>query len=245
MGIEGVLAIGNVKSAWVEVTIRFNASAYWRQGAYVASYEVGIDGLPLASLVCTPEPNSVRLLDLNLDHPVLSIGERSVVSPGLFDDVHFFTEPGPDGPDVLAISDQSDALPEWGRVLPLDFSMDTFVGVDASVDPAEYKKRYRYEVDTRVLILSRLMVGPGQLLRTFWCALAIRRSAAGSAAEKLRTAAIARPVSLGWRIGGVGFSPCADEPFITKLNTWLSYETKLNIGYTVSHTAEQSLPTKS
>ncbi len=162
-------AIDEIKSASVEVTIRWNATREWRPGPYVSSYAVEVDGHPVARLTATPEPNSVRLADLNVRHPIFVGREAEEPLTGLFDEVHFVSEPDLSDSQVLILFEQWDALPEWGKVLPLNLTMD--IQAESEPGSATYKKQYWYETEMRILILSRLMVGPGQLLRDELAAL--------------------------------------------------------------------------
>lgn len=151
---------GEVRSARVSFSIAWSEL---RASCYVRDYAVVLNGTPLARIECQSDGRSVFLTDINYRHPVLPRAEAlELIADLAATEGMPSTGPRPIRYSVWAIEQQPDALPEWGRALPLAMLVEPGTVEVASAEMAQATMNF---MDSLIALFGQLIVGPGQLLR--------------------------------------------------------------------------------
>jgi hypothetical protein len=207
--------IEEVETARVELTITYS---HFRRAPFVSRYRVEIDGKPLAQIVSQAEPNTVVLSDVNRNHAIFAGREDD---ESLFDELHFVEDSALAPSRFIYVAELFDALPRWGEELLLNLTHDR------PGDPQEYS-RHR---DAMNLIMSRLIVGPGQVLldelRRFRYVGPLRQTPPRNH-EPPRSADVSR-----WATGLAAWDALknATNGLVDDVSSWLSREDRLATGY--------------
>lgn len=139
--------IEEVKKAHVELTVEYS---HFRRAPFVSCYRIEIDGIPFSQIVSRAEPNTVVLSGIHHDHPIL---QYAADGASLLDEIDLVDLSAEKNSGFLYVG-LADALPRWGDELPLHFTHGR---------PGNTEE-YRRHRDAFNLFMSRLIVGPGQLL---------------------------------------------------------------------------------
>jgi len=149
-----------VKSAVVSASVAWSDL---RQDFYVRDYAVEINGQLLARIESQTDSRNVSLTDINYRHPVLPATETLHQIADLADAERTpSNEPRPIRYSFWAIQHQVDALPLWGRALPLAMMVEPGTVEAATAEMSQAAANF---MDAVIAVFSHLIVGPGELLR--------------------------------------------------------------------------------
>ncbi len=212
-----------VHSATVAASVGWSES---REALYVSDYSVDINGLPLAKIDCSSDMRNVHLTEINYRHPILPQSQTlEEIAQQADEEAKATSSRAPFRFSWWAIENQQDALPVWGRALPL-VTPDLNEHFDESIGIEGY-------IDTLVAILSQLIVGPGELLRdhlqSFRYLGPIRETPPrGYLPPK-------SPDASRWASGLAAWDSLANgtEVFVQKVSDWLAGPERLNTHYRV------------
>jgi AAA domain, putative AbiEii toxin, Type IV TA system/AAA ATPase domain len=144
----------SVESAGVTIEIGWSVL---RATAYVKRYAVEINGRSFAALRCEFDRREVILEEIDYLHPLLP-------PTGMVEELTEMFESGRGEVDFTrwGVSGQIDALPTWGE--PLGLMMLTAPDFPERAD-ATTARRMAKGMEGVIALVSRLVVGPGELLR--------------------------------------------------------------------------------
>jgi len=251
-----------ITSANVEVTIAW--SDLWRR-PYVASYVVALNGAPFARIRAYPDRAGAVFLDyLNVDHPVITM-LRSESDDDVGDDDAAPDEYSADDKEELqaelqslrpetAALHQSDALPEWNRLLDV---RNTFLTSDQSrrksVRPSEVAMLSREDLrsmqvadgtsderDESVIdssrgqmacFLSRYIVGPGRLLADRLKAFQYLGPIRETLPRNFEPVRFTDPTRWPSGLGAWDDLHLKDESLVRHVSSWLADSDRLDAGY--------------
>lgn len=248
--LEGLY--GGITDGWAAVTVAWSELL----GApFVAEYEVGYNSQPFARLTVQPGRRGAELADMDVNHPILvqrkdlprfteyEAWEPSEEDDGTYSGLLYLLNKVRRASHVEAhedvfmgepIGQQPDALPQWGKRLGLpDFRDDASPHWDNS--PLDASDREELWSDNREInaILSRLVVGPGELLRD---RLREFRYLGPLRKTPPRLYSPPRfPDPSRWASGlGAWDVLCGDaEELVRQVNDWLSDSERLDTGYRI------------
>lgn len=218
-----------VKSAWVKIKVKW---VNQRNAPYVFFYEIGIDGEVFARIESSEDVRQVSFSFINRNHKTFLDAE------GTEDNAEFnFLSALID--NIVAKSyqaslnfslDYQSALPIWNRHLIFDelesapWSHNAFE--ESEKDALLLKSQF-------VLLMSSLVVGPGELIRD-----ALREFRYLGPLRNVPTRNFEpalSPENSRWSDGLASWDTLykSDEAFIHHINNWLSGENRLNAGYRI------------
>ncbi len=152
--------MGTVTSASIEVHVKGNP---WNVAnpARAVRYAVAINGEPLAAMTAPVGSPDIELTEINYRNPVFTLTE-------VFDRLAQAAEEG--GTSIhystWGVGEQADAIPHWRRALAL--STVTEPGTVEQATPEMVESVIGF-TDATIALFSRLIVGPGELLRNALC----------------------------------------------------------------------------
>ncbi|MCG7870980.1 MAG: AAA family ATPase [Candidatus Thiodiazotropha lotti] len=265
LGSEQVYDLSQVSSVEIRLGIRWSQQL---QMAYVADYVVAVNGEDFARISASADQRQIILNALNCDHtmfgvPLIEDEETTTVGDalqGLLDE--FATQPvSMDGTTVatlLQLRSGRGAMPEFGRLLPLDSSI-------GEVDPRglmsgtaiprlnnearEQLERERLEIQQLEFkfqalnrYLSRIVVGAGELARDClqqFIYLGPLREIPGRHYSPELSPGLGR-----WSSGLGAWDQLYNEgeALADKVNAWLGDDKRLDAGYEVHYSEYKPLP---
>lgn len=232
-----------VKKAEVLVTVRWSSLL---EKPVVTSYEIHINGRPLATCIFSDDTRQISLSRLNIVNPVFFSNEekkafekKEVLRNNLRDEGITATDSMNDLVETLlktpdsnpflklfdskkniGLSGQASALPTWGSSLSFDKSL------------FDENTTY-YEEGFFVKMLSSLIVGPGELVRNGLrklCYIGPLRKVPERSYKPANA-----PENFRWANGLAAYDTLffADDDFTDKVNKWLTQKERLDSGYRV------------
>jgi len=216
-------ASNRVKSAWVEISVAWSSVI---EKPLVNSYEVGINGEILGRIIASEDVRQVTLVYLNWSNP------------GLHNEDEEFNIVGAEGEDPYCVNygvqGLESALPAWGESLKLD-------GIEYGDD----SNSANYIMSYGLCSIHSMMVGPGELLRdelrNFCYVGPLREIPSRNYALELS------PDASRWASGLAAYDILfsSEDPFIDKVNEWLTQDEHLATGYSVKAKKYRELETDS
>lgn len=231
-----------VKSAWVEIVVRWSS---FIEAPLLTTYCVGVNDEELAAIETTDDGRQVNFTRLYSFNPIFLRGsspeEARKTAARLFGGdeeltaedmealgdvfIRLFellnTEGGVPGvTKPIALAGQKSALPNWGTPLKFHSSM--------------WNKDVSYlEEGAFIQLLSSLIVGPGELIRDAlrsFCYVGPLREV-----PKRGHRPTTSPDNSRWANGLAAYDSLfyAENAFIDQINQWLTSDQRLNSGYSV------------
>ena len=151
-GIDVDSLNATVKSAWVEIVVK---RSILRDALYVQRYSVGLNGQHFAAIETDFESRGTRIVELNLDHPVIKQGTDQM--PSLL--VEYFDAFWRAGAQKEPKSESSGSL----GMMPLTGRPDALPAFDCGLGLPWKTPEEPYNGVVRA-VLTQLIVGPGSLL---------------------------------------------------------------------------------
>ena len=240
---------GGITDGWAAVTVAWSD---FLDGPFVAEYEVGYNSRAFARITVQPGRRVAELADVDVNHPILAqrkdlarFTEYDAWEPSDEDDgtysgllymlnkVRRVAQVGPHEDVYLGepVGEQPDALPLWGKRLGLRESR-----VDSSphwenspLDASDQEELWSDNMEINA-ILSRLVVGPGQLLRDRLSEL--RYLGPLRKIPERRHTPPRHPDPSRWAsgLGCWDLLETAEDEFVDEVSKWLGDEDRLNAG---------------
>ena len=129
---------------------------------------------------------------------------------------------------IETLSDQRDALPGWGKRLPLNAWCDAW-GSDKSIDPAEEEELHSYNREINNL-LSRLIVGPGELIRNALREFRYLGPLRETPPRDFTPPRFPDPARWATGLGAWDALQSGSDQFVDRVGDWLSNPENLNSG---------------
>lgn len=233
---------GLVKSAWVEIAIRWSNIV---DAPVLSSYSVGINGENFVTIEASTDGRQINLTRLETFNPIFLAGSSSdrareiaikilnfneaYTSEELEELGNIFlrifellnTEEGVPGISKdIALAGQVSALPQWGS--PIKFH------------PSMWNKDVNFkEEGDFIQLLSTLITGPGELVRDAlrkFCYVGPLREVPKRGHRPATSPDLSR-----WANGLAAYDTLffAEVEFIERVNQWLTQEARLNSGYSI------------
>jgi hypothetical protein len=226
------LSVG-VQAASIELLLSWSE---FFNTAYVAGYYVGINGEPLASIMCDAERAwSVYIDFINHEHPIFQPGFAEDVEPDLPPNWswmhHWYSQVFDESPDqmpMLPIDGQRDALPEWEKFLGLVLD-DSSESSESASSPHDTS----FEKTMFLSFLSQLIVGPGQLLRDELAKLRYLGPVRQTPERRFEPPRYPDPSRWASGLGAWDLLYTADEALVRNVGQWLGDSDRLNAGYRI------------
>lgn len=210
-----------VQNAAVSVEISWHP---YRHKAFVSRYAIELNGRLLGAIRFSTSRRGVTLEELDYLHPLLP-------PDGLADELASMFQVGAGVVDFTrwVITDQSDAMPEWGKPLELtSFVANDFLQRSSS-DTDEKMAR---GVESTIAIMSRLLVGPGELLRDALKEFRYLGPLRQVPPRDYRPPRLPEPAR--WANGMAGWDLLHRRPrLVARISQLLADKQRLNLGYTL------------
>lgn len=248
-----------VQSAWIEITVCWSRLL---NKPFITSYKIGINGEELATIESTEDCKQINITKLILYHPIfLGRNLSDKVRDFLQERGYDFETPneslcdyarnlvqGNDAEDVemeellalgtcfhvlrsllksnginenIPLENQTSAMPTWAQ--PLEFSKASW----------KEDENFGLEQGKLLLILSSLIIGPGELVRDYLrkiCYVGPLREVPPRGHKPFTS-----PDESRWANGLAAYDTLffAEDTFIDRVNSWLSSNEHLASGYSV------------
>lgn len=217
-----------IETCWVNIAVKWNA---WLEKPVVSSYEVGANYELLAKITASPDARQISLSFFNFEHPVFRDGETVEALEDDIENLSVNRQSSPPPSEVgsnlnLGVKGQNSAMPEWGK--PVEFEGETWQEL------LEYEVFAQVEYEEFLYLMSRFLVGPGEMARDglrHFAYLGPLRSVPSRSHEPART-----PDESLWASGLAAWDVLltSDEKFVKEVNSWLVRRDRLNSGYQVN-----------
>ena len=238
-----------ITDGWAAVTVAWSDLL---GSPFVAEYEVGYNSKAFARITSQPGRRIAELADVDVNHPILAqrkdlarFTEYDAWEPTNEDDgtysgllymlnkVRRMSAVGPHEDVFLGepVDEQPDALPQWGKRLGLsEFRDDSSVREKNSpLDASDQEELWSDNMEINA-ILSRLVVGPGQLLRDYLRELRYLGPLRKIPERRHTPPQYPDPSRWASGLGAWDLLETAEDKFVDEVSQWLGDEDRLDAG---------------